>query len=251
MTEGSSNTAEGSTEERTVDAAVDEGSITAETSGEPESGMSATTGEDDSSEESDAPSVAEASPADEDKPGAKISTDPRMQWFVVNAYSGFEMKVKRTLEDRIRQHDLEEYFGEIYVPQETVVELVRGQRKTSNRKFFPGYILVQMIMNEDTWHLVRETPKVSGFVGDKTDPVPMEPHEVERILSQMEEGATSPASRVKFDEGETVKVIDGPFTDFNGTVEEVKPDKGKVTVLISIFGRATPVELDFVQVEKC
>lgn len=174
-----------------------------------------------------------------------------MNWYVVNAYSGFEMKVKRSLEERVRTYEVEDYFGEIHVPQETVVELVKGQKKTSNRKFFPGYILVEMVMNEDTWHLVKETPKVSGFVGDKTDPVPLSPEEVERIVSQVEEGAASPTARMKFEQGETVKVVDGPFADFNGTVEEVKPEKGKLKVLISIFGRATPVELDFIQVEKC
>ena len=178
-------------------------------------------------------------------------SDPRMKWYVVNAYSGFELKAMKALEERIRQHGLDDFFGDVRVPQETVVELVRGQKKTSNRKFFPGYILVQMIMNEDTWHLVKETPKISGFVGDKTDPVPMEEDEVRRVLGQIEEGAASPRSRAKFEEGETVKVIDGPFAEFNGTVEEVKPEKGKLKVLISIFGRATPVELDFVQVEKC
>lgn len=176
---------------------------------------------------------------------------PDLEWFVVNAYSGFEMKVKRALEERIRTFDMEQYFGDIQVPQETVVELVKGEKKTSNRKYFPGYVLVEMVMNEDTWHLVKETPKVSGFVGDKTDPVPLSPDEVARILSQVEEGAASPASRMKFEEGETVKVVDGPFADFNGTIEEVKPEKGKLRVLISIFGRATPVELDFIQVEKC
>ena len=192
-------------------------------------------------------------PAEEEPPVQLTArkNDPRLKWYVVNAYSGFELKAMKALHERVRQFGLEEFFGDIQVPQETVVELVRGQKKTSNRKFFPGYILVQMIMNEDTWHLVKETPKISGFVGDKTDPVPMEEDEVRRVLGQIEEGAQSPRSRVKFEEGETVKVVDGPFADFNGTVEEVKPEKGKLKVLISIFGRATPVELDFVQVEKC
>ena len=173
-----------------------------------------------------------------------------LKWYVVHAYSSFEMKAKQALEERIRNSSLADSFGEIHVPQETVVELVRGQKKTTNRKFFPGYILVQMIMNEYTWHLVNETPKISGFVGDYKDPSPLSEDEVKRILVQVEEGATSPRSRVAFEQGETVKVVDGPFTDFNGTIEEVKPEKGKVKVLISIFGRATPVELDFMQVEK-
>lgn len=176
---------------------------------------------------------------------------PDLKWYAVNAYSGFEMKAKKSLEERIRMQDLEDYFGEIHVPEETVVELVRGEKKTSNRKLFPGYMLVQMVLNQDTWHLVKETPKISGFVGDQTDPQPLEDSEVGRILEQVEEGAASPRARVSFEQGETVKVVDGPFTDFNGTIEEVKPEKGKVKVLISIFGRATPVELDFIQVEKC
>lgn len=182
--------------------------------------------------------------------GRKISSDPRMQWYVVHVYSGFELKTKQVLDDRIRSHNMEELFGEIRVPQETVVELVRGQKKTSNRKFFPGYVLVQMVLNEDSWHLVKETPKVSGFLGDATSPVPLSEEEVQRIVTQTEEGAVSKGPRKKFVQGETVKVVDGPFADFNGTIEEVRPDKGKVKVLISIFGRATPVELDFIQVEK-
>lgn len=174
-----------------------------------------------------------------------------MKWYVVHAYSGFELKAKQALEERIRTHNLGDSFGEIHVPQETVIELVRGQKRTSNRKFFPGYILVQMLLNQDTWHLVKETPKITGFVGDASEPSPLSDDEVQRIMTQVEEGAASPRSKMSFEQGETVKVIDGPFADFNGTVEEVKPEKGKVRVLISIFGRATPVELDFMQVEKC
>lgn len=173
-----------------------------------------------------------------------------LKWYVVHAYSGFEMKAKQALEERIRTHNMDKYFGEIHVPQETVVELIKGQKKTSNRKFFPGYILVQMDMNQDSWHLVKETPKITGFVGDATDPSPLTEDEVKRVLNQVEEGAASPRSKMSFEQGESVKVIDGPFTDFNGTIEEVKPEKGKVKVLISIFGRATPVELDFMQIEK-
>lgn len=194
----------------------------------------------------------------EESPTAESSEDEEIErvrddldWYVVNAYSGFELKAKIALEERIKIHGLEDKFGAVRVPQETVVELVKGEKKTSNRKFFPGYILVQMEMNQDTWHLVKETPKISGFVGDASDPQPIPLDEVRRILSQVEEGASSPRSRVSFDQGETVKVVDGPFADFNGTIEEVKPEKGKVRVLISIFGRATPVELDFIQVEKC
>ena len=173
-----------------------------------------------------------------------------LEWYVVHAYSGFESKAKQALEERIRMNKMEKYFGEIHVPQETVVELVKGQKKTSSRKFFPGYILVQMELNQDSWHLVKETPKITGFVGDATDPSPMSEEEVKRVLNQVEEGTASPRSKMTFEQGETVKVVDGPFTDFNGTIEEVRPEKGKVKVLISIFGRATPVELDFMQVEK-
>lgn len=182
---------------------------------------------------------------------AAINKNPDLKWYVVHAHSGFEMKAKQALEERIRTYKLGDLFGEIRVPQETVVELVRGQKKTSNRKFFPGYVLVQMVLNQDTWHLVKETPKVSGFIGDPSNPSPLSEDEVARITSQVEEGTSSPRSKANFEQGETVKVIDGPFTDFNGTIEEVKPEKGKVKVLISIFGRATPVELDFIQVEKC
>ena len=179
-----------------------------------------------------------------------VTEDTELRWYVVHAYSGFENKAKQALEDRIRSHGLENDFGEIHVPQETVVELVRGQKRTANRKFFPGYILVQMKMNETTWHLVKETPKLTGFVGDATDPSPITKEEVDRIVNQVEEGAASPRAKINFEQGESVKVKDGPFTDFMGTIEEVKPEKGKVKVLISIFGRATPVELDFIQVER-
>jgi transcription termination/antitermination protein NusG len=178
------------------------------------------------------------------------SDSSKLKWYVVHAYSGFEIKAKQALEERIRMHNMDKYFGQIHVPQETVVELVKGQKKTSNRKFFPGYILVQMDLNQDSWHLVKETPKITGFVGDATDPSPLTEDEVKRVLNQVEEGTSSPRSKMAFEQGESVKVIDGPFTDFNGTIEEVKPEKGKVKVLISIFGRATPVELDFMQVEK-
>lgn len=191
-----------------------------------------------------------SSEGDQPQEEAPKEKNPNMNWYVVNAYSGFEARAKRSLEERIRTFGLERYFGEVRVPEETVVELVRGQKKTSNRKFFPGYMLVEMEMNQDTWHLVKETPKISGFIGDATDPLPLSPEEVARIVEQEEEGASSPRSRMTFTEGETIKVVDGPFTDFTGTVEEVKPEKGKVKVLISIFGRATPVELDFVQVER-
>ena len=175
------------------------------------------------------------------------------KWYVVHTYSGFENKVKKSLEERVRQDSLEEQVGEILIPMEQVVEMVKGEKKTSKRKFFPGYVLVQMEMNDRTWHLVKGTPKVTGFVGNAKRPeeVPsVKDVEVQRLIGQISEGTLKPKPKVQFEEGDQVRVVDGPFANFNGTVEEVKPDKGKVRVLVSIFGRATPVELDFMQVEK-
>ena len=175
------------------------------------------------------------------------------QWYVVHTYSGYEHKVKAALEERVRALGRQDSFGEVLIPSERVLELVKGQRKTSLRKFFPGYILVQMELNDETWHIVKSTPKVTGFVGGSHDPStipPISDEEVRDIYQQVQEGALHPKPKVLFEAGETVKVIDGPFQDFGGLVEEVKPEKGKVRVLISIFGRATPVELDFGQVEK-
>jgi transcriptional antiterminator NusG len=175
------------------------------------------------------------------------------QWYVVHTYSGYERKAKAALEERIRQLGKQELFGDILVPEEQVVELVKGRKKTSARKFFPGYILVQMELNDDTWHIVKSTPKVTGFVGGSNDPrtIPaVSDMEVSEIHHQVQEGALRPKPKVQFEVGEHVKVVDGPFQDFTGVVEDVKPEKGKLRVLISIFGRATPVELDLVQVEK-
>lgn len=172
------------------------------------------------------------------------------QWYVVHTYSGFENKAKLALEERIKSLKKEEFFGEVLVPSENVVELVKGQKKTTSRKFFPGYILVKMILTDETWHIVKNTPKITGFVGGSTNPPPVPEEEVARVANQMTTGAAKPKPKVSFKEGESIRVIDGPFSNFNGIVEEVKPEKGKVKVLVSIFGRATPVELDFIQVEK-
>jgi transcriptional antiterminator NusG len=172
------------------------------------------------------------------------------QWYVIHTYSGYEHKAKAALEERVRALGKESQFGDVLVPAEKVVELVKGRKKTSSRMFFPGYMLVNMELNDETWHIVKSTPKVTGFVGGATQPAPSPESEVREITHQMAEGAARPKPKVLFEAGEQVKVIDGPFQDFNGVVEEVKPDKGKLRVLISIFGRATPVELDFVQVEK-
>jgi len=172
------------------------------------------------------------------------------KWYVVHTYSGYENKVKATLQERIKSHKMEQYFSEVLVPSEKVIGLVKGEKKTISRKFFPGYILVSMELNEETWHLVKSTPKVTGFVGGTTPPQAISEDEVKKITHQMEEGAVKPKPKVLFDRGENVRVVDGPFTNFTGIVDEVKPEKGKLKVLVSIFGRATPVELDFVQVEK-
>jgi transcriptional antiterminator NusG len=174
-----------------------------------------------------------------------------MRWYVVHAYSGFEKSVARNLIERIERAGMKDRFGEILVPVEEVVEMKGGQKKTAERKFFPGYVLVQMEMDDDTWHLVKSTPKVTGFVGGTaTKPAPISEKEVQSILDQMREGVEKPKPKVLFEVGETVRVIDGPFTDFNGNVEEVNYDKSKLRVSVMIFGRATPVELGFGQVEK-
>ena len=172
-------------------------------------------------------------------------------WYIVHTYSGYENKVRAALEERIKSHGLGDSFGKVLVPMEKVVEMVKGQRRESSRKFYPGYILVEMEMNDQTWHLVKNTAKVTGFVGgSETNPSPVTEAEAERIIAQMAEGTKQPRPKYSFREGDEVRVIDGPFNNFNGTVEEVNPDKGKLRVLISIFGRATPVELEFVQVTK-
>ncbi|KVW94936.1 MAG: transcription termination/antitermination protein NusG [Thiobacillus sp.] len=174
-----------------------------------------------------------------------------MRWYVVHAYSGFEKSVARNLIERIERAGMKDRFGEILVPVEEVVEMKGGQKKTAERKFFPGYVLVQMDMDDDTWHLVKSTPKVTGFVGGTaTKPAPITEKEVQSILDQMREGVEKPRPKVLFEVGEAVRVIDGPFTDFNGNVEEVNYDKSKLRVSVMIFGRATPVELGFGQVEK-
>ncbi len=171
------------------------------------------------------------------------------KWYIVNTPTGQEAKAKLALEERIKTGKWEALFGEILIPAENVVELVKGEKKTTSRKIFPGYIFVNMMLNEETWHVVKNTSKISGFVGGQK-PSPVPPEEVERITKQVALGAEKPKPKIKFTEGESVRVIDGPFSNFNGTVEEINPEKGKVKVLVSIFGRPTPVELDFVQVEK-
>jgi transcriptional antiterminator NusG len=177
-------------------------------------------------------------------------TDVRLKWYIVHTYSGFENKVKRNLEERVKALGQEQWFGRILVPTEQVVELKKGAKQTSSRKFYPGYILVQMVLSDETWHTIKNTAKVTGFVGGGTKPPAISEDEAERIIRQMEEGVSKPKPKYRFEEGDEVRVIDGPFNNFQGVVEEVKPDKEKVRVLITIFGRSTPVELDFIQVNK-
>ena len=174
-----------------------------------------------------------------------------LQWYVVHAYSGYEDYVMRTLKERIKRLGLEDKFGEILVPTEEVVEMRDGKKRKSDRKFFPGYVLVQMEMNDDTWHLVKESPKVLGFIGGTSDrPAPISDKEADAILQRIEDGVDRPKPKVLFEPGEVVRVIDGPFTDFNGVVEEVNFEKSRLRVSVLIFGRSTPVELEFGQVEK-
>jgi len=173
-----------------------------------------------------------------------------LHWYIVHTYSGFESRVKATLQEKIKSLGKEELFGQIIVPTEQVVELVKGRKKISSRKFYPGYIMVQMVLTDETWHIVQDTDKVTGFLGGKLKPVPISEEEAKRILTRMDDGQERPKPKFLFEEGDEVRVVDGPFTNFNGMVEEVKPDKAKLKVMISIFGRSTPVELDFVQVIK-
>ena len=174
-----------------------------------------------------------------------------MRWYVVHAYSGFESQVMRMLKERIERASMQSEFGDVLVPTEEVVEMRAGQKRRSDRKFFPGYVLVQMNMTEDTWHLVKSVPKVMGFIGgSKEKPAPITDKEAETILQRVQEGTEKPRPKVLFEPGEVVRVIDGPFNDFNGVVEEVNYEKSRLRVAVLIFGRSTPVELDFGQVEK-
>ena len=174
-----------------------------------------------------------------------------MRWYVVHAYSGFEAQVKRSLEERVKRYGMEGSFGQILVPTEEVVEMRGGQQRKSERKFFPGYVLVQMDMNDDSWHLVKDVPKVLGFIGGTSDkPAPISDKEADVILNRIQEGVEKPRPKVLFEIGEMVRVTDGPFNDFNGVVEEVDFEKNRMRVAVQMFGRSTPVELEFHQVEK-
>ncbi len=173
------------------------------------------------------------------------------RWYVVHAYSGYEKSVARALKERVALSNLDEYFGEVLVPSEEVVEMRAGQKRRSERKFFPGYVLVQMELNDQTWHLVKETPRVMGFIGGKADkPAPLTDAEANAILDRVQAGTEKATPKTLFEVGEVIRVIDGPFNDFNGEVEEVNYEKNRLRVAVTIFGRSTPVELDFSQVEK-
>jgi transcriptional antiterminator NusG len=173
-----------------------------------------------------------------------------MNWYIIHTYSGFEKKVAETLKSRVEAAGLRDQFGEVMIPTEDVIELRAGKRVVTPRLFYPGYVLVEMKMNNDTWHMVRSTPRVTGFVGSGQMPAPLTPEEVDRILHRVEVAAEHPKPRLTFDKGENVKITDGPFKDFTGMVDEINDDRSTLRVMVTIFGRSTPVELDFYQVEK-
>lgn len=173
-----------------------------------------------------------------------------MRWYVIHVYSGFENKVTESLREQIQKKGLEEKFGDILVPSHEVMEVRRGKKVAREKKFFPGYILIQMDLNDETWHLVKATPKITGFLGGKGRPSPLSDTEAQRLLHQVEEGVSGPANEIVFEIGEQLRVCDGPFASFNGVVEEVDQEKNRLKVMVSIFGRSTPVDLDYTQVEK-
>lgn len=174
-----------------------------------------------------------------------------MRWYVVHAYSGYEKRVQNALKERIQLHNMQDHFGDVLVPTEEVVEVRDGKKRKSERKFYPGYVLVQMDMNDESWHLVKQTPRVMGFIGGTADkPAPITDREADAILQRVRDGADRPTHKTIYEPGEVVRVTDGPFADFNGVVEGVDYDKSRLQVAVTIFGRATPVELEFTQVEK-
>lgn len=184
-------------------------------------------------------------------PEVSVTPTGNKRWYVVHAYSGMEKSVQRALTERIERAGMQDKFGQILVPSEEVVEVKNGNKAVTERRLFPGYVFVEMEMTDDTWHLVKNTNKVTGFIGGKSNkPTPIAPHEVAKIMQQVQEGVEKPRPKVLYEVGEVIRIKDGPFTDFNGNVEEVNYEKSKVRVTVTIFGRATPVELDFSQVEK-
>jgi transcriptional antiterminator NusG len=204
-------------------------------------------------EEESRPSAPEpaATAAPEAPAEPKPAPPAEKRWYIVHTYSGHEQKAKQGLLEAARLKGKEGLFDEILIPEEQVVEVVKGEKRTSKRKFFPGYILVRMVLNDETWHIVRGTPRITGFVGGGGNkPTPISDDEVARMTAQIKEGAVKPKPKIKFEEGENVRVISGPFANFQGFVDEVRPDKEKVRVMVQVFGRATPVELDYTQLEK-
>ena len=174
----------------------------------------------------------------------------QQKWYIIHTYSGFEQKVKEAIRERAKARGLENLISEVLVPTETVEEMVKGERKISHRKFYPGYVLVRMELTDESWHLVKDTPKVTGFVGSKDEPVAIPEEDAQKIIAQMQEGVLRPKPKISFEQGDKVQVTDGPFANFTGLVDEVRPDRGRVRVMISVFGRPTPVELEFTQIEK-
>lgn len=181
--------------------------------------------------------------------GEAAAEDPDLKWYVIHTYSGYEAKVKAALQERIQSSQLVGQFGKILVPTEDMVEVRGGRRRVSTRKYYPGYVVIQMKMNTDTWYLIRNTPKVTGFLGGTNDPTPLSPEEVQKILGQMR-GEQVAKPRIEFEEGQNVRVVDGPFANFSGVVDAVNHERGKVRIMVTIFGRPTPVELEFLQVER-
>ena len=172
------------------------------------------------------------------------------KWYIIHTYSGFEQKVKTAIMERAKARGLEHLVEEVLVPTETVEEMVKGERRLSSRKFYPGYVMVRMELTDESWHLVKDTPKVTGFIGSKDEPVAIPEEDAAKIIAQMQEGVLRPKPKIKFETGDKVQVTDGPFANFTGVVDEVRPDRGRVRVMISVFGRPTPVELEFTQLEK-
>lgn len=189
---------------------------------------------------------------EETQGGSTVATakHPDMKWYIIHTYSGYENKARIGLVERVQASGKQELFGDILIPTENVVEMIQGKKKTVEKKFFPGYVFVEMVLNDDTWHIVKATPRVTGFVGKGKNPPSVSEAEVRRLTNRIEQGTLAPKMKMSFEKGESVRVIDGPFQNFNGLVDDVNPDKGKLRVLVSIFGRSTPVELDFSQVEK-
>ena len=248
-------------ESEVVEAKSEEAAEDTQSEAAPEEETAAETTEETPAEAEPAQAASDSSDEESDSDEEKDSEDEKPELalgppneshkcYVVNVYSGHEHRAKNSLEERVKSIGKQNLISEVIVPEETVVELVKGQRRTSKRRFFPGYIIVRMELTDDAWHIIKDIPKITGFVGDKRKPIPIPDAEIKRMTNRINEGVARPKPKVSFVEGENVRVIDGPFLNFSGTVEDVNLDKAKVRVLVSIFGRSTPVELDFVQVEK-